>query len=86
VAAERIMERVGLAADARRLTDRLRILRSMPDGVPATEAMCVAACEAFQIDPFKMGLLYHRKPGANELLSLDHAGIIAAHLPRLETE
>jgi hypothetical protein len=60
------MERVGLLADARRLTDRLRILRSMPDGVPAKEAMCVAACEAFQIEPSKIGLLYHRKPGVDE--------------------
>ena len=71
VAAERVMERVGLLGDARRLTDRLRILRSMPNSVPAKEAMCVAACEAFQIEPSKMGLLYHRKTGVDELLPLD---------------
>jgi hypothetical protein len=69
--AEFPMEKAGLRAAARRLTDRLRILRSMPDGVPAKEAMCVAACEAFGIEPAKMGLLYYQRPGLSYLRQLD---------------
>jgi hypothetical protein len=68
--AERVMERVGLLADARRFTDQLRQLRAAPDGVRAKEAMCLAACAAFRISPADMGLLYHLRPGNNVLRSI----------------
>lgn len=68
--AERVMERVGLLADARELTDQLRRLRAAANPVRGKELMSLHACAAFEIEPAEMKLFYYRKPAANELWPL----------------
>jgi hypothetical protein len=72
-AAERAMEKLGLLALARHLTGELQWLRDSPDVVEAKEVMCLTACAVLGVNPSKVHLMYHLKPGCNESRSLPHS-------------